>query len=175
MTPAPLISPLTGRPLPALPPPHTRIGVGGVLLREGRVLVNKAFYRPKFTLPSGYVDLGEPVETALVREFEEETGVRVKVGALLLVRHKVVGPGESDLYLAFRVDRLDGEPSARPPEIEAFREVPVAEAVAAGWISDLSRRAIRLAARRSGDWPRSDLTGGDQPGLATEAYHAPEP
>jgi ADP-ribose pyrophosphatase YjhB (NUDIX family) len=121
------------------------------------------------------VDPGEPVEVALVREFEEETGVRVRVGPLLLTRHKVVAPGESDLYLAFVVERVAGEPTARPPEIEAFREVPVAEAVDASWISDLSRRAIRLAAQRAGAWPRSDLAGGDQPGLATEAYHAPEP
>jgi ADP-ribose pyrophosphatase YjhB (NUDIX family) len=170
----PVISPLTGKPLPPLPPPHTRLGVGGVLLRDGRVLVNKAFYRPKFTLPSGYVDPGEPVEVALVREFEEETGVEVRVGALLLTRHKVVAPSESDLYLAFAVERIAGEPVARPPEIEAFREVPVAEAVGAAWISELSRRAIRVAARKAGAWPRSDLAGGDQPGIATEAYHAPD-
>ncbi len=174
LTPEPLVSPLTGRPLPPLPPPHTRLGVGGVLLRDGRALVNHAFYRAKFTLPSGYVDPGESAEAALVREFEEETGVRVAVGPLVLVRHKVVSPTESDVYLAFEVTRLAGEPTARPPEIVEFREVPVAEAVDAPWISELSRRAIRLAARRVGAWPRSDLTGTDQGGLLTEGYHAPD-
>ncbi len=172
LTPEPLVSPLTGRPLPPLPPPHTRVGVGGVLLRDGRALVNHAFYRAMFTLPSGYVDPGESAEAALKREFEEETGIEVAVGPLVLVRHKVVAATESDVYLAFAVERVAGEPSARPPEIVEFREVPVAEAVAAPWISELSRRAIRVAARRIGAWPRSDLTGTDQGGLATEAYHA---
>jgi len=172
MAPEILISPLTGEPLPALPPPHTRLGVGGVLIRDGRALVNKAFYRPKYTVPSGYVDPGESVEAALAREFVEETGVRIRVGPLLMTRHKVVSPGESDLYLAYAVEWVDGTPSARPPEIEAFREVPVAEAVEAPWISELSRRAIRLGARRAGVWPRADLTGVDQPGMLTEAYHA---
>ncbi len=169
-----LISPLTGEPLPPLPPPHTRIGVGGVLIRDGRALVNKAFYRPRYTVPSGYVDPGESAEAALAREFDEETGVRIRVGPLLLTRHKVVTADESDLYLAFAVEWVEGTPTARPPEIEAFREVAVEEAVAAPWISELSRRAIRLGARRAGAWPRSDHAGGEQPGLATEAYHAPE-
>jgi 8-oxo-dGTP diphosphatase len=172
MAPQTLISPLTGQPLPPLPAPHTRLGVGGVLIRDGRALVNKAFYRPKYTVPSGYVDPGESVEVALAREFCEETAVRVRVGPLLMTRHKVLSPEESDLYLAYAVEWIEGTPSAEPPEIEAFREVPVAEAVDAPWISELSRRAIQLGARRSGVWPRADLTGVDQPGTLTEAYHA---
>ncbi len=174
MAPESWISPLTGQPLPPLPPPHTRVGVGGVLIRDGSVLVNKAFYRAKYTIPAGYVDPGEAAEGALVREFLEETGVRVRVGPLLLVRHKVLSPQESDLHLAYLVEWVEGEASARPPEIEASREVPVAEAVDAPWVAELSRRAIRLAARRVGLWPRSDLTGGEPPGSVTEAFHAPE-
>jgi 8-oxo-dGTP diphosphatase len=175
MAPETLISPLTGLPLAPLPPPHTRLGVGGVLIRDGRVLVNKAFYRPKYTLPSGYVDPGEAVEAALVREFLEETGVRVRVGPLLMTRHKVLSAEESDLYLAYAVEWTAGSPAPQPPEIEELREVPVAEALVAPWISELSRRAIRLGAKRASVWPRSDLTGADQPGTLTEAYHAPDP
>jgi ADP-ribose pyrophosphatase YjhB (NUDIX family) len=174
MTPETWISPLTGQPLPPLPAPHTRLGVGGVLIRDGRALVNKAFYRSKFTVPSGYVDPGESVEVALAREFFEETGLRVRVGALLMTRHKVVSPQESDLYLAYAVEWVDGVAVARPPEIEEFREVPLGEAVDAPWISELSRRAIRLGARRAGVWPRAELTCADQPGMLTEAYHAPD-
>jgi len=66
---------VSGTSFPPLPPPHTRVGVGGVLLRDGQALVNRAVYRDRFTLPSGFVDPGETLESALVREFEEETGV----------------------------------------------------------------------------------------------------
>ncbi len=156
---------------PPLPPPHTRVGVGGVLVRDGRVLVNRAVYRERFTIPSGFVDPGEPLETALAREFEEETGLIVRAVELLLARQKVIDATHSDVYFAFRVERLRGEPSARPPEIAEFREVPVAEALGAPWISSFSRLAIRVATEGGPGWFRSAWDGGEVPGLATEAYH----
>jgi len=157
--------------LPPLPPPHTRVGVGGVLVRDGRALVNRAVYRQRFTIPSGYVDPGESLEAALRREFEEETGVIVRVGHLLLVRHKVIRDLESDVYLAFRVELERGEPVARPPEIAEVREVPLGEAPTATWISELSRIAIARANVPAGDWPRSRWPGGEAPGLGSELFH----
>ncbi len=156
---------------PPLPPPHTRLGVGGVLLRDGRALVNRAVYRDRFTIPSGYVEPGEPLEVALVREFQEETGITTRVGPLLMTRHKVIHASESDIYFAFVVEHVRGDPVARPPEIAEVREVPVAEAIGAPWISSLSRLAIGLAYERAGEWPRSVWDGGEVPGLASEAYH----
>lgn len=157
--------------LPPMPSPHARVGVGGVLIRDGRALVNRAVYRERFTIPSGYVEHGEALETALAREFEEETGVTVRVGPLILARHKVLDPEESDVYFAFVVDRVAGDPVARPPEIAEVREVSVTGVDDATWISELSRRAIRVAARPGIGWPRAGWSGGEVPGLASEAYH----
>jgi len=157
--------------IPPLPPPHTRVGVGGVLIRNGRALVNRAVYRTRFTVPSGYVEPGESLETAVVREFEEETGVTVRVGPLLLTRHKVIDEGASDVYFAFALEYVSGEPSARPPEIAEVREIPVDEALSATWISELSRTAIRLARHEVEGWPRSPWKGGEAPGLTSEMYH----
>jgi 8-oxo-dGTP pyrophosphatase MutT (NUDIX family) len=142
-----------------------------VLIRNGRALVNRASYRTRFTIPSGYVEAGESLEQAVVREFEEETGVTVRVGPLLLTRHKVLGDNESDVYFAFALEHIEGEPAARPPEIVEVREVPVDEALAATWISELSRMAIRLARHEADGWPRSPWKGGEAPGRASEAYH----
>ncbi len=155
----------------SFPSPHTRVGVGGVLIREGRALVNRAVYRTRFTIPSGYVERGESLETALVREFEEETGVTVRVGRLLLTRHKVIDPEQTDVYFAFALEPVAGEPSARPPEIAEVREVALADAERADWISELSRIAIRLAGVPGAGWARSGWKGGEVPGLETEAYH----
>ena len=164
---------VTASTLPPLPAPHTRLGVGGVLLRGGRVLVNRAVYRTRFTIPSGYVEAGEGIEAALAREFEEETGVQVSVGPLVLARHKVIAPSESDVYFAFLLEDRGGTPEARPPEIAEFREPTVLEALSAPWISELSRLAIRLAAESATGWPRSSWPGGEVPGLLSEAFHPP--
>jgi 8-oxo-dGTP diphosphatase len=147
------------------------VGVGGVLIRDGRVLVNRAVYRTRFTIPSGYVEPGESLEAALVREYEEETGVTVRIGRLLLTRHKVLDENQSDVYFAFALDHLAGEPVPRPPEIAEVREVPIDEAVRAEWISELSRTAIQLARQTDTGWSRSRWKGGEAPGLASEAYH----
>ncbi len=157
--------------LPPLPPPHTRLGVGGVLVRDGKALVNRAVYRPRFTIPSGYVEPGETLEAALRRELEEETGVIARVGRLLLVRHKVLRADESDVYFAFELEHVEGSPVARPPEIAEVREVPLEGIARATWISELSRLAIGRVAHPAPGWPRSTWPGGEVPGLATETYH----
>ena len=120
------------------------------------------------------VEAGESLEQAVVREFEEETGVTVRVGSLLLTRHKVLAEDESDVYFAFALEYVSGEPTARPPEIAEFREVPLDEAMSATWISELSRMAIRLARNEDGGWPRSSWKGGEAPGRASEAFHPKE-
>lgn len=134
------------------------------------MLVNRAVYRTRFTIPSGYVEAGETLEGAVVREFEEETGVRTRVGRLVMTRHKVLRNDESDVYFAFAVEHVAGEPVARPPEIAEVREVPLAEVARATWITELSRFAISLATRKDRGWSRSLWKGGEVPGIATEAY-----
>ena len=140
------------------------------MIRSGRVLVNRAVYRTRFTIPSGYVEPGETLERAVAREFEEETGVTARVGRLIMTRHKVLRADESDVYFAFAVEHLAGEPVARPPEIAEVREVPIHEVAHATWISELSRLTIEVAARGDRGWSRSAWNGGEVPGMATEAY-----
>ena len=60
--------------------------VAGVCLREGRVLLARHTYgngKGKLIIPGGYLMIGELAQDALVREFQEETGVTVKPGRLL--------------------------------------------------------------------------------------------
>ena len=56
---------------------------GGVVRRDGEILV---IHRPKYddwSLPKGKLDEGESWEEAAVREVEEETGFRCSLGAEL--------------------------------------------------------------------------------------------
>jgi ADP-ribose pyrophosphatase YjhB (NUDIX family) len=57
-----------------------------VLSRGDKILMGRRTIRPRrgyWTLPGGYVELGESAEEAVVREAREEVGVEVRVDRLL--------------------------------------------------------------------------------------------
>lgn len=77
---------MTGRPA------HPSIGVGAVLIHEGRVLLirrGKEPLRGRWVVPGGTVELGETLEQALVREVLEETGLRVKPREIVAVFDRI--------------------------------------------------------------------------------------
>lgn len=60
------------------------LAVGGALVRRGRILLvqraaNRTWLPGYWELPGGRVEAGEQLERALVREFREEAGLRVRV------------------------------------------------------------------------------------------------
>jgi 8-oxo-dGTP diphosphatase len=62
--------------------------VGCAIAREpdGRVWLARRGFEPgkgHWSMPGGFVDLGETVEAAIVRELEEELGVGARLGALV--------------------------------------------------------------------------------------------
>jgi 8-oxo-dGTP diphosphatase len=65
---------------------------GGVVIRDGKVLL---VHRPRYddwTLPKGKLDPGESFEDAALREVEEETGLRCSLGRELpSTRYEVDG------------------------------------------------------------------------------------
>jgi 8-oxo-dGTP diphosphatase len=68
------------------------VGVGAVILDGARVLLVKRAHEPlkgEWSLPGGAVELGETLETALVREVIEETGLDVVVGPVVEVLDRV--------------------------------------------------------------------------------------
>jgi 8-oxo-dGTP pyrophosphatase MutT (NUDIX family) len=107
-------------------PPGTFSGVtggihaaGGVVVRDGRVLL---VHRPRYddwTLPKGKLDAGESFEDAAVREVQEETGVRCTLvrelpgtaypvgGRLKVVRYWLMQPeSESEFVPNDETDEL---------------------------------------------------------------------
>ena len=60
---------------------HPTVGVGGVVVHDGRVLLirrGKEPLRGRWVVPGGTVELGETLEAAVVREVREETGILVR-------------------------------------------------------------------------------------------------
>jgi 8-oxo-dGTP diphosphatase len=69
---------------PAAAPPVPRVVVAAVIERDGLILAARRTEPPalagRWEFPGGKVEPGESDEQALVRECEEELGVRVEVG-----------------------------------------------------------------------------------------------
>jgi A/G-specific adenine glycosylase len=112
----------------------------GVCLERGRVLIARRAEGRRFAglweLPGGRVEPGESDEEALAREFREEVGLEIAVGAELAVIRHVYTRFRVRLR-AFEVRRLSGV--ARPLESAETRWVRLA---------DLDRYAFPAANRK---------------------------
>ena len=67
------------------------IAVDGVLIKEDKILLIRRKNEPfkgKWALPGGFVEYGETVEEAVLREFEEEVGLKARIKKLLGVYSK---------------------------------------------------------------------------------------
>ncbi len=111
--------------------PHFTAGVVGVVFDDdARVLLVEHVYHvfPHWGLPGGYVDRGETLETAVVRELREELALDTHVISVALVGHAVqrhldiaywcqaksnVGAISAEL-LAYAWFPLDALPPVRP-------------------------------------------------------------
>jgi len=81
-------------------PDAPRAGVGAIVLDGDRVVLVRRGAPPsvgRWSIPGGLIELGERLEDAVVREVEEECGLRVRVLGLCGVLDRVVRadpPGE---------------------------------------------------------------------------------
>lgn len=65
-------------------PDHPRVGVGAVVLRDGRVLLVRRGVEPArglWAIPGGGLKLGETLQQGAEREIREETGIVIRAGA----------------------------------------------------------------------------------------------
>lgn len=69
------------------------VGVGAVIIADGKVVLIKRKYEPlagQWSLPGGRLELGETLEAGLAREMLEETGLEIDVGPVIEVFDRIL-------------------------------------------------------------------------------------
>lgn len=104
-----------------------RVRVCGICAHDGRLLlVNHSLYGPDAAFwapPGGGIYPGETAEHALAREFREETGLEVQVGALLFVNEHIADPLHA-VELFFAIESFTGQLAAGfDPELAADGQI----------------------------------------------------
>jgi 8-oxo-dGTP diphosphatase len=134
-------------------PAHT-VGALCLIEHEGRLLMLSQRHRSGWTFPGGLINRGEDATTAVIREVEEETGLRIEVG---LPFATVVEPGSR------RVDILFWVQADVAPDIDAAGEALIADWVipsAMGEIDEPTAEALAEFARfRAGASHQGRLLG----------------
>jgi 8-oxo-dGTP diphosphatase len=73
-------------------PDRPLVGVGGVIIAEGKALLIKRGGPPlegQWSIPGGMLELGETLRDGVHRELREETGLTVRVGELVEVFERI--------------------------------------------------------------------------------------
>ncbi|MFC7687867.1 NUDIX domain-containing protein [Ureibacillus sp. GCM10028918] len=114
------------------------LGVAGVVINsEGKWLVVKKKYsglKGVWSLPAGFVQMGETADEAVVREVQEETGLQCEVSGLIGFRTGVIREEISDNMAIFYCQLKDEEQNIQIQETELSdaRWLTVEEIVGSG-------------------------------------------
>jgi len=98
-----------------VPPARPQLAVSGAIFRDGRVLLVRRARSPGkgfYSLPGGRVEFGESLHTALHREVDEETGLRIEILGLAGWREVLPtnGGGGHYVIVSFAARWAAGEP-----------------------------------------------------------------
>lgn len=97
------------------------IGVGGAVVRDGRLLlVRRASRRGRgnWQVPGGFIEPDETMEQAVVREVAEEAGVKAEVQGVLGLRNRYAPDIGNSLYVVLLLRPLNGEPKPDGHEVD---------------------------------------------------------
>lgn len=104
------------------------IGVGALIRRDDKYLLIRRAQEPgkgAWTNPGGYCSPEETVDVAVEREVLEETGIVAKAKRIVAIRDQ--HRQQHNLYVAFEMSYVSGEPKADDFEVDAAGFFSLAE------------------------------------------------
>ena len=132
-----------------------KLAVISIIPKDGGVVMVRRAIEPGkglWVVPGGFVDMGEPVEEALVREIQEETHLTVKVDRFIQVYSY---PNHRTVVLAYMAEYLSGELAAGDETLESrvfpWKEIPWAQLAFKSTREALREYFQRL--KEQGFWP----------------------
>ncbi|MGD0974909.1 MAG: NUDIX hydrolase [Candidatus Korobacteraceae bacterium] len=132
-------------------PDRPIVGVGGVVVQNGRVVLVRRAKAPRmgeWSIPGGMLELGETLRDGVAREIEEETGLRVKSEEVLDVFDSIVTDAEGKTqYHYVLVDYLC---SVTGGELRAASDVSEARWATLDEALSLVKREITVGVIRKG-------------------------
>ncbi|KRE49010.1 NUDIX hydrolase [Paenibacillus sp. Soil522] len=96
------------------------IGVGALVVKEDKILLVRRAQEPgkgKWTNPGGYIEQLEAIQDTVQREVMEECGVQAIVKSVVALRDQP--RSIHNLYVAFEMEYVSGEPAPDNVEVDA--------------------------------------------------------
>ena len=104
-----------------MPTDRPKIGVGVILIRDGKVLLMKrtSKHAPSYSIPGGHLEVGETFEQAAIREVNEECGLLINNPRVIAVTNNLdtfVQEGVHTVSVILLSEDFQGEPTIMEPE-----------------------------------------------------------
>ena len=134
--------------------------VTGVVIKDNKVLLARHTYgdgKGMLIIPGGYVNMNETPQNALVREFMEETKIKINPLSVIGIRFNM-----HDWYIAFRAEYIAGEPNSDNDENSEVLWIDVNEALSRGDVPQLTKELIRSAISQDRGLIHKDYQGSNK-------------
>lgn len=126
--------------------PTSTLGVGCLLIENDKVLLVKPNYgkaKNHWIMPGGFIENGEPLDKAALRELKEETGQYGEIISPFCVRYRLE---PSDVYWVLRVQRLGEMPLlVQTEELNDVQFLPIDFAIKSTEVRPMTRFFIECS------------------------------